>query len=124
MTAFPLSGRLTAQLLAVHYCISVASCATLALRGRAGSDRGRDARCSMCLTTRQTGGSNALKATSPTKRAVERIRRTIRSAGFKRTAPGNARIYRTHGIEFVVADQRVITVYRAATRPELVAEGR
>lgn len=53
--------------------------------------------------------------------ARERIRRIIRGARFKRVAPGNARIYQTHGIEFVVADNRIRTVYRSDTRPDAEA---
>lgn len=53
--------------------------------------------------------------------AARRIQKIAASARWKRTAPGGADIYATHGYEFVVKDRRIITIYGVDTRPDAYA---
>lgn len=53
--------------------------------------------------------------------AARRIQRIAASARWKRTAPGGADIYTTHGYEFVVKDRRILTIYGVDTRPDAYA---
>jgi len=43
--------------------------------------------------------------------AETRILKMFKSAKYKRSAPGKARIYQTHGIEFVVHEKTILTLY-------------
>lgn len=58
-----------------------------------------------------------------TKRvATQRLKRILSTARRKRPAPGGATIYGTAGLEFVVQDNTVLTVYGADTRPGYALE--
>lgn len=44
--------------------------------------------------------------------AIQRLRKIVRQAHFKRVARANARVYVTHGMIFVVKNNKILTVYR------------
>lgn len=51
------------------------------------------------------------------ERATSRLQKILQSAKFVRTAPGNAKVYMTHGIYFIVQKHTIITVYRREETP-------
>jgi hypothetical protein len=47
-----------------------------------------------------------------TIRAAQRLQRIFRRAKFRNVLPGQARLYRTGTINFIVCDDHIVTVYR------------